>query len=222
MRSEMPDPQQQTKRPKRTDAVRFLIVVLGVVVLLTVSAVMWHLPPRLSPEQVINQLGTYRFPTGNSTLQIAKDESGNVSVTVHNQTTRFYFIPHTYADPPTTFESEREWFVSVDKYQRLWVFHGHRDRSWGKLRAMPSGGTIPHAPAVLLIGEYFTPNGRLVSGYNLVSRTGDWAGVPAEFFARIPDRDSVKMGNAAAIPDSAPPLTKQQESQLTSRIRQAS
>ena len=160
-RSEMQDPQQQTKRPKRKDAIRFLVAVLGVVALLIVAAVMSHLPPRLSPEQVVNQLGTYRFPTGNSKLHITKDESGNVKITVRHHTTRFYFIPHSYADPISTFESEREWFVSVDKYQRLWVFHGHWDRSWGELRQMPSGGTIPYAPAVHLSGLLFTPDGFL-------------------------------------------------------------
>ena len=213
----MQDPQQQSTRPKRKVAIGFIVAVLGVVALLVIIAVIRSLPPRLSPEQLVNQFGTYRFPTGNSTLQIAKDGSGKINVTVHQQTNLFYFIPHTSTDLPHSFESDREWFVSVDEYQRLWVFHGHRQRSWGNLHAMPSGGAIPHEPAVIRIGEYITPNGQMVSGYNLVSRTGDWAGVPREFFARIPDR-----GNAPAIPDTAPPLTKQQQSQLASRLRQAS
>lgn len=217
-RSEMHDPQQQSKTPKRSHAIRALVAVVGVVALLTVLVLVWNLPPRLNSQQVVNQLGTYRFPTGNSTLQIAKDQSGNLTITVHRQTTRFYFIPYTYTDPPITFEAEREWFVSVDKYQRLWVFHGHWDQTWGELRQMPSGGTIPYDPAVSVHGWQFTPNGLLASGFNLVSETGDWAGVPAEFFARIRDSGNATWGNAPAIPDSAPPLTKQQESQLASRL----
>ncbi len=218
----MHDPQQQSKPPKRSDAIRSLVAVVGVVALLTILALVWNLPPRLNSQQVVNQLGTYRFPTGNSTLQIAKDESGNLAITVHHQTTRFYFIPYTYTAPPIIFESEREWFVSVDKYQRLWVYHGHWDQTWGELRQMPSGGTIPCDPTVSLHGSYFTRNGVLVSGYNLVTETGDWAGVPAEFFTRIRDNGNAKWRNAPAIPDSAPPLTKQQESQLAIRFRQAS
>jgi len=204
----MQDPQQQTKQPQRKDAIRFLIGVLGGVALLAVAAMMWHLPPRLSPDVVVNQLGTYRFPTGNSKLHITKDESGNVNVTVHHHRTRFYFIPQTYAVQRITFESEREWFVSVDNYQRLWVFRGQWDRSWGELRQMPSGGTIPYDPAVYLYGSLFTPDGFRPSCVQVVAETGDWAGVPADFFARIPDRGIAKLDNTPAIPDLAPPLTK--------------
>ena len=177
----MHDRQQEFTPPKRLRATLSLVVIVGAFALLTILFLVWNLPPRLNWQQVVSLPGTYRFPTGNNSIQVAKDQSGNLTITVHRQGTRFYFFPYTYSEQPITFESEREWFLSVDRYQRLWVYHGHWDRTWGKLRQMPSGGTIPYAPAVLLHGSFFLKNGVLVSGSSVVTETGDWVGVPAEF-----------------------------------------
>ena len=217
----MHDQPLESNLPKRSQAVRSVVFIIAAAALLTVCFFVGKLPPRLNPEQVVSQLGTYRFPTGNNSLQIAKDQSGNVSITVHRQATRLYFIPYTYSDRPFTFESERDWFVSVDKYQRLWVYRGHWGKSWGKLRQMPSGGTIPYAPAVLLDGSFFLENGKLVSGSCVVSETRYWAGVPGEFLARIHKSGTEKWRTACAIPDLPPPLTQVQEFQLAGRVKRA-
>jgi hypothetical protein len=218
----MHDPQQEFTPPRRSRATLSLVVIVCTCALLTILFLVWNLPPRLRSQQVVSQPGTYRFPTGNNSIQVAKDQSGNLTITVHRQGMRFYFFPFTYSEPPITFESEREWFLTVDRYQRLWVYHGHWDRIWGELRQMPSGGTIPYAPAVLLHGSFCLKNGALVSGSSVVTETGDWAGVPAEFLARIRKSGNVKWGKVPAIPDSPPPLTRLQESQLSSRPRRAS
>jgi hypothetical protein len=62
---------------------------------------------------------------------------------------------------------------------------------------------------VLLDGFWFTPSG-LLRGSNVVSATGDWAGVPGEFFNRIPAKRDAVWGEIPAIPDTAPPLTQTQ------------
>ena len=219
----MHDPQQEFTPPKRLRATLSLVAIVGTFALLTIFLfLVWNLPPRLNSQQVVSQLGTYRFPTGNNSIQVAKDQSGNLTITVHRQGTRFYFFPFTYSERPITFESEREWFISVDRHQRLWVFHGHWDRKWGESRRMPSGGTIPNGPAVLQHGSFFLKNGALVNGSSVVTETGDWAGVPAEFLARIRNSNNVKWGKAPAIPDSPPPLTRRQETQLSGGLRRAS
>jgi ribonuclease HII len=134
-------------------------------------------------------------------------------VTVRHQATRFYFIPYSYSysGRPTIFESERDWFVSVDQYDRLWIYHGHWDRAWGELRQMPSGGIIPFSPSVLLHGMSFTDAGHLADGSNVVTATGHWAGVPQQFLNRIPDRESAQWGNVPPVPESAPQFTKPQQ-----------
>lgn len=180
-------------------------------------------PRRLVPGEVIDRLGVFRFPTGNRTLSITRDDFGNIHVTVHYQTTRFYLIPHSYADSLIVFESERDWFLSVDQYERLWLYRGHWDREWGKLRRMPSGGTISYAPAVIMEGAVVTTSGQLFSGNrNVVTETGYWAGVPQDFFDRIPGRNGAQWGNVKPLPKTAPQFTKQQQQQIEARLRESS
>jgi hypothetical protein len=217
----MNDVQQRTVVVNPRRAWRFLFAIIGGVVLFTVVAFIWQLPQRLSAGQVVDQFGTYRFPTGRRTLQIAKDDFGNVTVSVSRQMRRFYVIPYTVTAPQSTFESERDWFVCVDKYQRLWVYHGHWDRAWGKLRQMPSGGTIPYAPAVIMHGSWFGGPGRLFDGGNVVTESGDWAGVPQQFFDRIPSRDGAQWGNVPPVPTSAIQFDAQQEIQIENHLRRA-
>ncbi|HIF01352.1 MAG TPA: hypothetical protein EYQ63_31220 [Fuerstia sp.] len=205
--------------PKRIRTLPYFVcaIAAGLALLAFVSA-----PHRLRPGQVIDEVGDYRFPTGKRTLSIAEDDFGNIHVTVQHKATRLYFIPYSYSDRPTLFESERDWFVSVDQYDRLWIYHGHWDRAWGELRQMPSGGTIPYAPAVLMHGLSFTASGHLVSGSNVVTATGKWAGVPQPFFDRIPDRESAQWGNVPVLPRTALQFTTEQQAEVSSRIRQAS
>lgn len=218
----MHDQRKEFARPKRSHGTVSLVFMVGALGLFAILFFVRNLPPRLNSQQVVSTPGTYRFPTGHQAIQVAKDHLGNITITVHRQGTRLFFLPFTYTEPPITFESEREWFLSVDRYQRLWVFHGHWDREWGESRQMPSGGTIPYGPAVLLHGPFFQKDGALVSGSCVVTETGDWAGVPAEFLARIRNSGNVKWGKATAIPDSPPPLTRVQESRLSSGPQRAS
>ncbi|WP_298862307.1 hypothetical protein [uncultured Gimesia sp.] len=189
-----------------------LLVFIVVIILLS--------RPRLKAGQVIDQFGTYRFPSGGHKLEINKTESGNVEVTVHWRTTRFYVIPLMVKDKFHTFESERDWFVSIDRYQRIWLFMGEWNKQWGKLRKMPSGGTVPYAQAVLMKGLMFTGSKQFGFGVQNVSETGDWAGVPQPFFNRIPDKEEASVwGGISSIPGSPPPFTKQQQKTITNWLR---
>ena len=219
--SHMSEPKHEIARSRRKRIGPLAVAILVSFAVLTVAVVVSR-PERLRPGQVIDQVGEYRFPTGGSKLRITKDDSGNVHVTVRRQATRFGFLPYFYSDTSCVFESERDWFVSVDRYGRLWQYHGHWDPAWGKLRKMPSGGTIPYAPAVSLDGMWFTPSGGIASGGNVVTATGDWAGVPEQFFNRIPDRHNAQWGNVPPIPESAPQCAKKQEAQMARRLRRAS
>lgn len=119
-------------------------VVLGIAVFAILS-----IPQRLEPGQVIDRYGTYRFPAGRRTLRIQKDVSGNVVVTVRHRAMRYRFIPYMVSNTLATFESERDWFISVDEYDRLWVYHGHWDRAWGPLRENAFRWLYPVCPCRL-------------------------------------------------------------------------
>lgn len=133
---------------KRTRSFDYIIRVLIIILLLFLIPLFFLVPEpsRLQAGEVIDKLGDYQFPTGRQRLTITKDSSGNIHVTVQHRTTRFFIFPHSYSDTVATFESERDWFVSIDQYNRLWMYYGHWDRGLGKLRKMPSGGTKRYAP----------------------------------------------------------------------------
>tara|TARA_R110002095_G_C4251835_1_gene240262 strand:- start:31725 stop:32408 length:684 start_codon:yes stop_codon:yes gene_type:complete len=196
----------------------FLLLALFVVVLLS-------LPPKLKAGQVIDQYGVYRFPTGGQRVEIKKTAANNVQIIFHRRFVEFslFSIPiysRLAADQPISFEAERDWFVSVDRYQRLWIFHGRWDQEWGALRPMPSGGTVPYPAAVLMQGSWFLPKGKLATGGNVVSMTGEWAGVPSTFFERIPDKDQgvSTWGGIPPIPVSPPPFTKKQQTMIELKL----
>lgn len=209
-------------RPQQKRIDKFVYATVAIVVVLGVTVVVSG-PQRLQPGEVIDELGEYRFPSGNRKLSITKDESGNVRVAVHRQKFPYYCGPYGYSPTgrPRLFESERDWFLSVDKYNRLWGYLGHWDPAWGTLRQMPSGGTIPYAPAVFLDGMFFTSSGDLVSGLSVVTSTGTWAGVPEQFFNRIPDRESAQWGTVPPIPTERPQLSRQEKERLTKLLNRA-
>lgn len=213
------------QQPRFSVRVRLL---LGIVFLLLaiVVVVILRLPPKLEAGQVIDQFGVYRFPAGGHQFEIKKTADNNVQIILHRRITevKLFSIPvysRLAADRPISFEAERGWFVSVDRYQRLWIFHGLWDKEWGAPRPMPSGGTVPYAPAVLMQGSWFLPSGKLVLGGNVVSETGEWAGVPSAFFDRLPDKNQELSiwGNIPPIPQSPPPFTKQQQMMLEQKLK---
>lgn len=209
-------------RPEQKRINKFVYAGCAIVAVLVLAVVVSG-PQRLQPGEVIDEFGEYRFPSGNRKLSITKDESGNVRVAIHRQKFPFYCGPYGYfpADMPEFFESERNWFVSVDQYNRLWEYRGHWDREWGALRQMPSGGTIPYAPAVFLNGMFFTSSGFLVRGESVVTATGHWAGVPEQFFNRIPDRESAQWGTVPPIPTERPQFSGQEKERLTNLLNRA-
>lgn len=212
------------QRPRLSFRLRLLI---GVIFLLLALAgvVLLRLPPKLEAGQVIDQVGVYRFPAGGHQLEIKETADNIVHIMFHRRIMEVeLFSTPIYsrlaADRPITFEAERDWFVSVDRYQRLWIFRGRWDKEWGALRPIPSGGTVPYAPAILMQGSWFLPSGKLVIGGNVVSETGEWAGVPSAFFDRLPDKNQELSvwGNIPPIPQSAPAFTKQQQTMLNQKL----
>lgn len=123
---------------------------------------------------------------------------------------------------PLSFEAEREWFVCVDRVQRLWVFRGRWKKEWGDKRKLPLGDFVPTPHAVLLFGMNSLRNGGIEIAVYGISSMGHWSGVPPDFFDRIPDKDqgTSVWGDIPKIPDSPPPLTKQQIKEITDTNRQ--
>ena len=197
-------------------------------ILLTLFVLIWYrLPPQLEAGQVIDECGLYQFPSGGHQLEIRKTAENNLQITIHRRVVEFslFSIPvysRLAPDRPSHFEAERDWFVAVDRYQRLWVYYGRWDREWGKLRKMPSGGTVPYASSVSMEGCWFLPSGELATGYNSARMTGFWQGVPSAFLERIPKEfyDPQKWPDMPPVPESASAYTQQQETMLYQKLKQ--
>ncbi|MBT6154745.1 MAG: hypothetical protein HOL01_10015 [Planctomycetaceae bacterium] len=197
---------------------RWLVWLAVVFVAVAVVGVLSALRTRnLTAGQIVDQPGQYLSPNGSFHLKITETKEGNIRLTRLNSKRRHYFIPSSVETLLFEFEGEREWFFCFDKYDRLWVFRGKWNSQWGETHEI-SGGFVPHVPDVLREGFMFN-SGQIFSGFNAVSSTGDWAGVPPEFFDRMPDKRNGKWGNITLIPDHAPPLTRQQESMARETLR---
>jgi hypothetical protein len=176
-----------------------------------------RLPRRLNPGQVVDQIGTYRFPSGGRQLEIVKTDDGHLEVMTKWPDKRWWPLPTWGRTSVGNFDVERQWFISVDECKRLWLFVGPWDPQWGRPRKLSSGGSASHVPTVLMEGKWFLPDGSVVSGSNDVSMSGDWTGVPAEFFDRIPGKSMPVWGNIPKIPVLPASFTERQMQQLAAR-----
>jgi hypothetical protein len=180
------------------------------VVTIWIAWIILMFPVRLRAGQIVDEFGTYRSPQRQYGITVAQSPDNIVRVTFTHRTTRYWFLTSFVDGVSHDFEAEREWFACFDEYDRLWLFVGKWDPQWGDTRRLPSGGYKPHIQGVILEGFWFGQS-RVLGGGNVVSSTGDWAGVPREFFDRIPDRHGNVWGENPALPDSPPPLTENQK-----------
>ena len=158
------------------------------------------LPPKLTAGRVIDSVGTFRFPDGRSRLKIIQTDDGFVQFTVLRPVTKYYVLTTFVPGYQTSIDMRRDWFAAVDEYRRFWLFQGRWDPRRGTSRRLPGGGFAQHVQTVLFEGAWFLPNGDLVSGTNVASSTGDWAGVHPAFFDRIPGKTLPVWGQDAVIP----------------------
>ncbi|WP_459554517.1 hypothetical protein [Lacunimicrobium album] len=194
------------------------VIVVGVVV--AVCLAVWDPRPRLKVGQVVDRVGEYRYPSGDRRLKIIEDADGNIAISTQYRVMRYYLFPVWFENNNTLFESERDWFATVDQYERLWVYHGPWDKAWGPKRKMPSGGTVPYPPAVIVDGVI--PFGRrgFRRGSMVVSSIGDWRGVPWEFFHRIPDKNDGTWGHGQTIPATPLVYSVSDEREIEKEIRE--
>ncbi|MAG93058.1 MAG: hypothetical protein CMJ48_04845 [Planctomycetaceae bacterium] len=188
---------------------RILIGSAVLLMLVLLALLLFSSLDRLRPGQLVDDLGTYRSPSGRQKVEISKSPEGNIIVTQLRRSRQSPLLKPYSQVGRTEFEAERDWFLSFDEYDRLWLFIGEWDRDWGRLRRMPSGGTRPYAQRVLLEGFIFTRNG-VFRGSSVVSEMGNWEGVPQEFFERLPEKSDAGWAPSAVVPETASPLTPDQ------------
>jgi len=203
------------KRKRRIGAFAIALILVSIVVNYTLK----HGENGLRPNQVVDSFGSYSLPNGRDRIAISKTPEGNVRVTFFHPQRKYYFLKTFFPRTLMEFEAERDWFLSVDDYDRIWLFIGRWDPKWGELRTLPSGGTIPYRAAVLMDGSWFDGTGQILNGGMVVSATGDWTGVPSEFFDRIPSKDKSEWGMVRFIPASPPPFSEQQKLELISELK---
>lgn len=188
--------------------------------------------PQLVAGQIVESNGEHRSPSGKRTLVISDDDTGNIHIAVHVQSSAVWCIPFTnipyrtepwdYVELRVVVESERDWFASVDQYDRLWVYYSRWDKQWGELRELPSGNTRPYAPAVVMHGLSFHGSGGLSVGGQVVDETGDWIGVPAGFLKRVQSAAESDDESKMLVPLNAPTFNSQQVLEITRRHKHAS
>lgn len=227
-------PQQSAIRRRHTLAAGVSVIALVVLAALTLfpgeekAAVEL---PQLTAGQIVQATGKLRLPSGKRWLEVAEDDTGNVHIEVHRDSTVVRCIPFTripyhtspwaYVETSVVIESERDWFVCVDQYDRLWVYYGRWDKQWGKLRELSCGSTRSYPPDVLRLGMSFLPSGDITPlSREVVTATGDWVGVPAEFLRRV--QRATKSEPAFPAPSQSPKFTPEQQQKISRWFKRAS
>ncbi len=173
-----------------------------------------QLPRVVRTDQIIDQYGMYLSPARRQIVEIAKSDAGNVETMVRGWGVGRDGVCKQYKYQVFEFEAERNWFLTIDQHQRLWLYRGPWNRDWPDRRKMPSGGSIPYTPAVLMDGRWFDRRGQLFNGYIEVSTAATWSGIPQEFYDRIPDKNSPIWGHIPRMPAAPDRLTEQQADRL--------
>lgn len=137
--------------------------------------------PLLPVGKTTSSVGVYRLFGSELTLQIHRDQNGEIHADIRSPRMTTQFVPFTPIPLRILHDTQREcggvissgvnWFVSVDECKNLWVCCGRPGSS---------------RPNVTVYGlRFFPPNNRLVRGFEGVLETGNWTGVPPQFLERI-------------------------------------
>ncbi len=175
------------RREKRWMRFGVGLVIVGVIAAIAVTIL--DPGPRLAVGQIVDQQGVYRFPCGARKVKVSKDADNNLSIRTFQRSWRQYVVFPVWVEiDHVIFESEREWFLAVDEYERAWIYRGGWEDSWGASRRMPRGGTVPRTPDVIAFGAFSISSCESGGCGVVVSATGYWAGVPNEFLERISEQ----------------------------------
>jgi len=181
-------------------------LLVAVLVVLVVGVFVRLRYVRLAPDQIVDQFGTYALPDGNQAYHVSRTADGHVRVRQLVRQTRFYFLPTTIEFLCAEFESERRWLLCFDRYDRLWLFVGKWEPQWGERSKLPSGGWWVNYQQVIVCDRF---------GIEVVSSTGNWAGVPTAFFDCLPGKQEPVWGGVSPpVPHSPPPLSATEERRL--------
>jgi hypothetical protein len=189
--------------------VHIAIASVSFVTLLLAAVMLLISPESLQPGQCIQGYGRYASSRGHRRVTVSESSIGTVRIVLHEPWREFFGLTthsqHDFAE----FEVQREWFLCFDEYDRLWLFVGAWNTDWGATRQLKSGGYWPHTQSVLMSGVWFD-GPRDLRGSVVVSSTGDWEGVPIEFFDRIPGKDAAVWGERSQVPHEAAALSLRQ------------
>ena len=211
------EPHVAARRPERRR--RWTIAAIGVAV---TAAILFGLavltgPARLKTDQVLREYGTYVSPSNQMITVGFASRSPWLSILDRfvnrkraRQVARF-----------TEFEVERDWFLCIDEYDRLWLFTGRRDPAM-KARKTSSGGTKPRVQSVMMSG-FFLHGSRVLGGDMVVTGIGDWRGCPRQFFEQIPHKGDPSVaiwGENPPIPEDPPEFTPAERAAIAAFLRQ--
>lgn len=182
---------------------KFLLSITGCLALAIALSLALRTPrnaqPRMQVEEgrVFDDLGTFACGDGRFALNIASMPSGatSISVVVDDGSS-------TYPVFETGAKNE-EWFVSMDQYQRIWMFIGASSDKGGR-----------QEPVVFMHGLEFR-DGEIKTVISEVTRSGDWSGVPEEFLLRVRKASPQFMSQIPSVASTFPP---EQHSRLLAQL----
>jgi hypothetical protein len=147
--------------------------------------------------KVFDDIGSFACGDGRFSLNIASMPSGatSISVVVDDGSS-------TYPVFETGAKNE-EWFVSMDQYQRIWIFIGASSDKSGR-----------QEPVVFMHGLKFR-DGEIKTVISEVTRSGDWSGVPEEFLLHVRKASPQFMSHIPSVASTFPP---EQHSRLLAQL----
>lgn len=183
---------------------KFLLsIFLGCLALAIPLSFVLRMPRRAQPGMqavagsVFNDLGSFACGDGRYALEIASMPTGATSIKV--------VADDGYSTYPvfSTGAKNEEWFVSMDQYQRIWIFIGESTDRGGR-----------QEPVVFMHGPVFRDD-QIKTVTSEVSRSGDWSGVPEEFLLRVRKASPQLM---LQIPSVASTFLPEQHSRLLAQL----
>ncbi len=182
---------------------KFLLSIVGCLALAIALSFALRVPQHVQPRmqlvegRVFDDLGTFACGDGRYAMKIASTPSGAIIINV--------VADDGYSTYPvfSTGAKNEEWFVSMDQYQRIWIFIGASSDKSGR-----------QDPVVFMHGLELRDR-QIKTVTSEVTKSGDWNGVPEEFLLRVRKASPQLMAQIPSVPSTFPP---EQHSRLLAQL----
>ncbi len=169
--------------------------------------------PLLSAGETTSTLGLYRLSEGELTLQIQRDENGDIHTDIRSPRMTTQFVPLTPIPFRILHDTQREYGGVISSGINWFRLRRRMQQSVGML--WPDWLFTPRCDR--LRAAILPAESRLARGFEGVLETGNWTGVPPQFLERIHAEYDTDL-----VPTEPQPYTKEQALQIARFRKEAS